>query len=522
MATLISADPSVYFTNFATGNDFTPSTYFQYAADLDSNFVQLRTTVNQLVNEVQAVNGPSSLISQDMIRINDPDGPVGQVGIGVIGEHSYRVSINGGDNTLVDVQAGQALVTQSRVESISDVSISGAALGGAPVTAYVAIDTNGVPSVSATPNNEALDIASLSWNGSNFVAPITQLAEIFFDGDDYRTMRIRPANGGWSGLTYRAVGQRIVAIERALAGISTDSNGAAVSVLGIRGSAAAPGLVTSDGVTPSTVTGFFRQAANVLGFSASGVERIRYGSFGTRFNQDGSAGTPLISRVGTTNKGLYFTGTGVAISVGGAQQWEAVANQIRHPLGASASAPGISFIGDTDLGIFSPGANRGQLVSNGGNVGLEWTAEGHLDLPNNPRFRAENATESLASSSLVLSSVSFADADEVFDVGGWHSGTNADFTAPTGADGTYILTLAVTFDETGTGANTGQRAIAIQVNGNDKSIVQLEATSANETRLETSVTINVSAAQIVRARVAQNSGDTMNVTDIEWSAVKVA
>ncbi len=505
MATPISTDPTVFFVNFATGNDFTAPTYFTYAIDLDSDLIQIRTTVNQLVNEVNAVNGPASLIAQDLIFVNDSDGPIGIESSGVVGEHSYRVSI-GGDTTTVDVQAGQALAVNTRVSRTFDTNLSGVGLGGSPVTGIISIDVNGVPSVAVGTGLGILDIASVAWDGSDFTGAVTQLAEILFDGDDYRRQRIRPVTGNWITTTYRTVAERIETLERAITGIDTDPSGAAISPLGIAGSASLPGAVVSDGVTPDTNSGLFRQAADALGFTATGTERLRWGTFGERFAQDGSAGTPVLSRTSATNRGIYFTAGGVAISVNGAQQIEVLEDQVRGPVG-SASLPGLSFIGDQDTGVSAATANTLEL-STAGAVAGRFDPQGNLDLPLNGSVILRRTTDQTIPD-VTQTAISWDTEDR--DRGGWISVTSTNLVCPTGYDGDYIITVSCEWEEAGAGANSGQRLLGISVNGTLFGIDQTEAVSALRTLQSTFAFIPLVATDVIQGVLFHNSGSNEDI-----------
>lgn len=479
MATKLSTDPSVYFVNFATGNDFTPSTYFQYAADMDTNFLAIRTSVNQLVDEVTALGGPNSQAPIDSLRINDPNGPVGVLQNGVIGQHSYEVSINGGDATMLDVQAGQAIAGGQRVESSALVNLTGSGGSG---TRWVALDANGVPTLQTAATQAVLDIASINWNGTIFTGAVTQLARIFFDGDEYLEMRSRPVDTSvWStgggGVArsgfkvFRLFADRVLALERLISGRSTEGDGSALPALGLRGGTAAlPAFVSTDGSgTRDTTTGWFRQAANVWAFAASAAEVLRLQSAGIRLIL-GSEGTPPYS-----------------------------------------------FIGDGDTGIFSPGANR-LAFTTAGNRALEIDELGNVDFVLQTRGEATATAFSLASGA-ALSSITL-DA-EVEDVGGSFSAPSADITVPVGANLRWNAILEVFFDEsTSSSPNTGHREIALQFNGNDLGRVRVAAASSGDTRLTTTAEFVMGGAQVLRARAAQDSGGAMDVdARITWRKV---
>ena len=86
---------------------------------------------------------------------------------------------------------------------------------------------------------------------------------------------------------------------------------------------------------------------------------------------DGTAAAPSIGFESDPNTGIYSPGADqVAITTGGTARLTATttaltsALPIDHPLGAAA-APGITFTGDLNTGIYSPGADQVAISTNG-------------------------------------------------------------------------------------------------------------------------------------------------------------
>lgn len=476
MATKLGVAPN-YFTSFVDGQGVGASNYFAYAQDLDTNFAAIESTVNDLVDEVQAVNGPGALIARDVATYDDSAGPVGQQQNGVIGEHSYEVSI--ATSTSLDVEPGTAIANAQRVRSDSTVNLVGSGSSG---DRWVAIDANGLPSLETSANQKALDIAKVAWDGAQFTAPVLQLAHIFPDGDAWLAMLERPRDGTtWAGdgdgvrrtgfKVFRLIARRIEALERLVTGRNTEADGATLPVPGIpAGSAANPGLVATDGAgTRDATTGWFRQAANVWGFAASGVEKLRLRASGIRAIL-GSAGTPPYS-----------------------------------------------FIGDGDTGAFSPGANR-YAITTAGNRAVEVDELGNVDFVLQTRGEATATAFSLASGA-ALSSITLD--TEVEDVGGSFAPSSADIVVPNGANLRWNAILEVFFDEsTSSSPNTGHREVAIQANGVDLGRVRVQAASSGDTRLTTAMENVMGGLQVIRARAAQDSGGAMDIdARITWRKV---
>jgi len=148
------------------------------------------------------------------------------------------------------------------------------------------------------------------------------------------------------------------------------------------GSAAAP-VVT---FATDTNTGVYSAAADTLGFSAGGVERLNIGKHGARFSEhvvaeafyvesggelgpvglkvpDGSLSDPSMTFASDTDTGFRLNATGqLAASAAGltATVFTDAFNYHlypqRHP-GGSAAAPVVTFTSDTDTGVYSAAAD---------------------------------------------------------------------------------------------------------------------------------------------------------------------
>lgn len=463
---------------FATGNGVAggAANYFTFAQDHDSNYTAIETTVNALVSEVSAVQGPNALLPLDILQVNDPLHAGGTKLSGVVGEHSFKSAI-GAPTSNLNVARGQAVIGSTRVNVASDTVLAGS--GGAG-TRWVNVSTTGAVTLQTSAGTGGLDVASWTWSGAAFTGSATQLAEIFFDGDEYDLMRNRAAAGGgtpaFPAFDHRTVAQRIREVELFLAGIKSGASvlGGTMGALGFGGSAATPGMVLTDGTTFDLTTGLFRAAANILGISVSASEVVRFAAAQVLASIAGSAGTPWLSRAGDPDTGIYFPG----------------ADQIAVAAGATEAA----LFRETAANVIS------------------------LRHSNRLRIRASNAALALATGT-ALTNLTTATEEE--DIGGWHSGTSADHTAPTNSDGLYLITAGVRFIESSAGGanqNTGNtRRIALTVNGteipNSGTLIESRGNNAltEDMRLVAFAVHPLVATDVVRVAAAQDSGASMNV-----------
>lgn len=343
---------SSYFTSFVDGQGAGASNYITYAEDLDTNFQTLRLVVNQIVDELSAIQGPNSVLGLDLTQVNDPDGPLGTVTNGVIGEHSYRVSI-AGDTTKLDVQKGSAIAQGGRVSQVADVQLVGSGSSG---DRWVYIDGNGTPNLATAADQGALDIAKVNWDGSNFTGSVTQLAQIFPDGDDYADMLsvVGDATAGVPNQDHRKVADRFENIERLLRGVSGNvvSGGPALGILSIiRGTAAAPGVT----LVGDEDSGFFKAGTGDIGVAVGGTQVTKFDSGGPRI-PNGSATTPGLRFIAESGAGFARI-AGVPWVINDSQMSVGFLPGQGAAVDGSASSPSWSFSNDTDTGLFLPAAD---------------------------------------------------------------------------------------------------------------------------------------------------------------------
>ena len=454
------------YKSYVDGQGVGASSYIQYTQHLDADHTAIETSVNQLVSEVTGLKGPNTLLGLDLAQINDAAGPYGARLEGVLGQHSLRVVINGGDPTRLDVAAGQAIVSNLRVAIGSGIALYGS--GGAG-TRWVAITQGGTISLETAAGAKDLDVASVAWNGAQFTGSVTQLAEIFADGDDSNLALDRAAVGGatktFPATDFRSLANRLAEIERLLAAIKTPLEGATnLGPIAFGGAAGTPGLVLSDGSTYDLTTGLFRAATNVLGIAISGTELLRCLATALRANADGSNAAPF---------------------------W--------------------SWVTDPDSGLYRIAANRIGLATNA-LLGFELSDYQQPTSPTAFRFRVTTTDDTLSSSA----TPSAIEMDtEVTDVGGWGAAPSESWTVPTGGAGFYVLTGHLYFDEsTSATPNVGTvRRAQLEVAGTvlADALVEPQDTANEDTSLVVAALAQLAAGQAVRLFGAQDSGNDMTV-----------
>lgn len=463
---------------FVTGEGVGASNFFNYAGNLDFNFSSIESMVHGLIDEVTAVQGPNALLPRDLVTVNDPLHPGGAVSSGIVGQHSFLVAI-GAPSSNLNVARGQAVIGGLRVENASDVVLAGS---GASGTRWVALSSGGTVTLetAAASVPGGLDIASINWNGAAFTGSPTYLPRVFFDGDDYDLQRTRLAAVG-PGATptfpirsFRSVAARLATLERAVAGLVTGGEGETIGPRGFGGSAAAPGLISTDGTTFDVGSGFFRAAANDFGVAVSGSALLRFAAAQVLAAAAGAVGTPVLSRLGDIDTGFYF-----------------------------------------------PGANR-LAAAAGGLLAEEWRLLSagvmYRSAPNVLRVRTSATALALVSGSALVALSMDAEAE---DIGAWITPPSTSHTVPSTADGLYLIQAGVRFDEASAGGanqNTGNtRRVAVTVNGTEVpgsgTWVASRGSSAltEDTRLPVSVLVPLVAGDIVRLAAAQDSGASMTV-----------
>lgn len=521
MAQKIQVGPN-YFEDFTGGQGVGASNYFTYAQDQDTNFGTLRITINQMIDELNAVQGTNAIIGFDLATLTDPNGPFGPgvVTDGLLGEHSYKpVNFSGNQ---VTVRQGEAIVNGIRVVQGTDVVLFNT-FPAAVEPLFLAIEPSGTPVLRDAAGGSGLDAYQLGVAGATQdfdPADTVQLAPIFNDGDNFAlTINRRTAVGAaptFPIFAHRTIEDRMLDTERLLAGFSAgvvpDLAGAVASVLGpmvFGGTVALPRLVPGDGATADTTSGFYRVAANRIGVSVLATQASEWGEQNTdepsfRLRAGTSLADPVMTFLGDLDTGIGWVSANIArLIANGAEVMRWQAGQLAAVLGA-VGAPAYSFIGDLDTGPYSPGANQ-YAIATGGIQAALFNAQQQVTSATQFRVATTDASFSIPNTG-TLTNIELD--TEVFDVGAMHDNvTNPDrHTVPTGGAGRYYCAIEVEFPDPGT--PDGFRHIAITINGAVVREFKLHTTpgvvAEEETILTTSIVRDLAAADIVRAQAAHD------------------
>jgi hypothetical protein len=218
----------------------------------------------------------------------------------------------------------------------------------------------GYPLLREDGSNSALSVGSLSSCALKFVNdPNTG---IISPGAD----QIALVTGGASRLSVDSSGSVTIPGNLLVAGSVTGS------ITFDNGSAALPALR----FTNDPDTGIYLAGTNELAISTGGTQRLTTTTTAVTstlpvIHPLGAAATPSLTFTGDTNTGIYSPGADqVAISTNGTQRLTtdtaAVTSTLPvvHPLGAAAT-PSLTFAGDLNTGIYSPGADQVAVATNG-------------------------------------------------------------------------------------------------------------------------------------------------------------
>lgn len=450
------------FTDFTNGQSVGAPNYFTYAPDMDVSYSSITTTVNQIIDEITSIQGQNAVLQLDIATVNDPLSPDFSDDA-LMGLHSYLPTAGVGTNQ-IDVAPGSALATGLRVVSATPLTLT-IASGSSTGTYYIALDVNGFPSVESLPNQKTVDIYSVDYTtgspGTIDFGTLTPLVNYAIDGDSWR--KLQEVSGDSDAFTtnvvYAEPVERFEAIERLLGGFNTDRLGNPVGPIGIPGgSAADPQLRPANGSGVQDGSGFFRSAANVLGWAAGGTEILR------------------------------FSGVGL----------EALA--LNDP-----TKPSITFIGDLDTGLYWPGADQLAITTNGTQAQVV-NATQQRTSPTQGRLAATATGETHDSGTGTWDVVDVDNGHILYDVAGYHAGGSpSTITVPTGANGNYSVKAWARF-----AANvTGQRGIRITAGGNVVAEMFVEAAGAGVTTVTCSADVDLVATNTVVIEVYQSSGGNL-------------
>lgn len=199
-------------------------------------------------------------------------------------------------------------------------------------------------------------------------------------------------------------------------------------------------------------------------------------------------------------------GTAFLLKAGGV-----MTGQLQSSAGTFA-LPGLS-VGDTDVGLYSSGANALDVATNGVKaLGVDSTQ--FIDSPTQPRCAAVTAAAAQSINSAAWTAINFN--SETYDVGTMHDNvTNKSrFTIPAGGDGLYLIGGLVCFDPNA----TGLRGCAVAKNGTQipGTPVVVNNGGAGQTSVQAMTLQNLVAGDYVEIQGYQASGGALSTgnTDI--------
>jgi hypothetical protein len=231
------------------------------------------------------------------------------------------------------------------------------------------------------------------------------------------------------------------------------------------GSVAAPAI----SFTNEPDCGLFVQGTNALGLSLGAAERVRW-TTGQMLLLDGAVGTPAFSFLNDPDTGIYRPGADqLDFATGGAVKWRidaagwlfsnsTLAIGLRVSDG-SAAAPTLSFIDDTNSGLYSLGPNANNIgASVGGALRFDWDLERLLFAVNyDAVLNTGTAPTNEGSLGFRGAPVNLKNQDYTFvlsDAGKtvYHDETNArTWTIPANASVAFPIGTTIILDNTGNG-----------------------------------------------------------------------
>jgi hypothetical protein len=393
----------------------------------------------------------------------------------------------------------------------------------------------GTLSLETATDQGVLDLWSCTWDGAVWTqATLTRLADILFDGDDYQDQLsvVGHASSGPPAETHEKVADRLENIERILRGVTTNiTGGTALGPMAFGGSAATPGLITSDATTYDTTTGLFRQAANSLGIAVEGIEAIRFDLITASNPQllvraGTSLSAPPVSWENDPDTGLGWVSADIFRVIAGgseAMRWDLDGTDPKAGFigGSAGTVPGLAVIGDLNTGIGGDGSDLLRLIT-GGVLAMTVNDVQQVSSPTQFRCRAlRTATQSISDDS-APAAVDFTAADD-YDVGALHDpGSNPeDITIPTSGDGIYLIHGEVTwalFDNPGDG---DYRQINIEVGAAVQATDQCWPIDNDTTTHSVTAILDLSATDVINITAAQESGAALNISDAKCMVVKL-
>ncbi len=481
-----------YFIDFEGAQGGDVANYVTYPANCDTNFVTLQDRINTMIVEINAFQGQNAPLGLDLMIMDDPDRDQGDESSGIVGIGSYQNAIV--TDTLT-IEPGVALIAGLRVEQATQVVKT--ASGGAG-DRFLALDTDGVPTLEVAANAQALDIYSFTWNGSILSAPI-RLVNVLNDGDDYEFQRKRRAtiaNMDFAAdITFNDNGGSPDTITRATGSFTTEGFVTGQTIV-VAGSASndGPFVLTDvpDALTLEVATGSFTAEGPVTDVTVS-VGFFVFNDFDAVHERFEDIENMLAGVGGIAGEIAFGDGT--------------------------AALPGIAFADDLDTGFYRPTDDELAAATAG-------VQAFHID-PNGQVTRPLQAAGyvSLASQAITTGAGQVIAFDtELFDRQSQHSSGTVTV-GSVGEAGLYQINAEGTADESGGGA-TGA-AITLEIR--DGTTVRAKAEvagvgsgSGGIVGFNLSVLLEFSNSDTFDVFATQASTSSLTFSDLRLSWSKVA
>ena len=547
MATTIDVGLN-YFNRFATGQGAVASAfYYTFATDMDATFTTILNTLNIHTAEINNIQGPGSTLPLDILQMDDFTYRAVPLDDGLIGYASYFPTIQTAPNdNRIDVRIGAALAAGLKVSAASAVVLTATDQGGSETDErFLSITSQGNALLSHLPNQGIFDAWHFDFaTPSEVLSNPTRLAHILQDGDDWEQMRRRrgttPFFEGIDQLEFHDNGGSPDTITRTVGDFTTDGfiNGMSFNV---DGSALNDGTYTITATVTATTIEVITNS-----FAAEGPSReIRLSAGHFLFNDfdqvherieqledvlaglspssllilfsAGTAALPSIAAAGDPNTGIYWPAADeVALTAGGvhvvrAHGGSAEPEQLRAVDGTLVN-PAYSFQTDPTSGMRSPGVNQLDLITDE-TLALHLNASQQRTSALQGRYKAEDTAKSHSDDGN-WQDVTFEDADEIEDIGGFRSGSSATHTIPSADyDGDYSGKAFVRFAADA----AGQRGLRLTMNGTVVAEEFHDASATGVTSLAVSADEAMANAETMKLEVYQNSGGGNLAYDVRFS-----
>ena len=298
-----------------------------------------------------------------------------EAGADVTDSTNVLASLVGQNLVVADINTGQGVtevyLMDQNVRTTDSVTFDGATIGDSTDVAQISMLAGGASTTSAS---TSVTIPPADDTGAE---PIYKIDVRQNDNTDVTSRRLfRLANNGSSRLDIDVDGQM-----RGQAGSATNPTYSFLS---------------------DTNTGMYNSATDTITFVTAGSDRWRVNSAGNLtsvggsiLSADGTESSPSYAFGNDTNTGMYRSAADeISFTNGGVRSWRITSagdlaplnnNVIFNSLG-SASAPSYSFLGDSNTGVFSSGADILDFTAGGVNTATVTNSAFEVNLSNNSYF----------------------------------------------------------------------------------------------------------------------------------------